>query len=141
MESYRICSEKLAHETLEGETVIVDKLKGLYYSLTGAAADVWTLLDAGVPLPGIVAALSGRGAAAELVEAGVRTLIDELLGEELIAPGAAPAATQVPVITGAWVAPRLEKFTDLQTLLLLDPIHDVDEQGWPRVAPSRAGTE
>jgi len=68
-------------------------------------------------------------------------VVDELLGEELIAPGAAPAATQVPVITGAWVAPRLEKFTDLQTLLLLDPIHDVDEQGWPRVAPSRAGTE
>ena len=30
--------------------------------------------------------------------------------------------------------------TDLQTLLLLDPIHDVDEQGWPRVAPERTGT-
>ena len=24
-----------------------------------------------------------------------------------------------------------ERFTDMQDLLLLDPIHDVDETGWP----------
>jgi hypothetical protein len=27
----------------------------------------------------------------------------------------------------------LQKFTDMQDLLLLDPIHEVDESGWPRV--------
>jgi hypothetical protein len=140
MDSYRICSEKLAHETLDGETVIVDKLQGLYYSLTGSAADVWTLLEAGVPVSGIVDALAGRGAPREVVEAGVRQVIDELAREALIVP-AAGAAAGVPVLTGAWLEPKLEKFTDLQTLLLLDPIHDVDEEGWPRVAPRGAGTE
>jgi hypothetical protein len=25
----------------------------------------------------------------------------------------------------------LQKFTDMQELLLLDPIHEVDERGWP----------
>jgi hypothetical protein len=25
----------------------------------------------------------------------------------------------------------LERYTDMQELLLLDPIHDVDESGWP----------
>lgn len=28
--------------------------------------------------------------------------------------------------------PVLNKFTDMQELLLLDPIHDVDETGWPK---------
>jgi hypothetical protein len=26
----------------------------------------------------------------------------------------------------------LERYTDMQELLLLDPIHDVDQTGWPR---------
>ena len=28
-------------------------------------------------------------------------------------------------------APILNKYNDMQELLLLDPIHDVDEAGWP----------
>jgi len=33
-------------------------------------------------------------------------------------------------------APRLDKYTDMQQLLLIDPIHEVsDEQGWPKVKP------
>jgi hypothetical protein len=27
--------------------------------------------------------------------------------------------------------PTIEKFDDLQELLLLDPVHEVDEAGWP----------
>ena len=30
--------------------------------------------------------------------------------------------------------PIIEKFTDMQELLLLDPIHEVDEKGWPHQA-------
>jgi hypothetical protein len=30
-------------------------------------------------------------------------------------------------------APILEKFTDLATMLLLDPVHDVNEEGWPHL--------
>jgi hypothetical protein len=29
------------------------------------------------------------------------------------------------------VPPVLERYTDMQELLFLDPIHDVDESGWP----------
>ena len=32
-------------------------------------------------------------------------------------------------------APILHKYTDMQDLLLLDPIHEVDEAGWPSVKP------
>ena len=37
-----------------------------------------------------------------------------------------------PTLPGTFVAPRLETFTDMQHLILLDPVHEVDEgQGWP----------
>jgi hypothetical protein len=32
----------------------------------------------------------------------------------------------------------LHKYTDMEELLLLDPIHDVDETGWPNKSPERA---
>jgi hypothetical protein len=33
--------------------------------------------------------------------------------------------------------PVLEVFADMRDLLLLDPIHDVAEVGWPTAKPSR----
>ena len=32
---------------------------------------------------------------------------------------------------GAYRTPVLSIYTDMQDLLLLDPIHDVDQAGWP----------
>jgi hypothetical protein len=33
-------------------------------------------------------------------------------------------------------APVLNKFTDMQMLLLIDPIHDVSQKGWPQLKPT-----
>ena len=41
--SYRISAERVAHETVDGEVVILDRLNGSYFSLTGAGADAWAL--------------------------------------------------------------------------------------------------
>jgi hypothetical protein len=35
--------------------------------------------------------------------------------------------------------PKLEKYTDMEDLLLLDPIHDVQEVGWPQTSGEKAG--
>jgi hypothetical protein len=31
----------------------------------------------------------------------------------------------------AWVAPTIQRYEDMQAMLLADPIHDVDQSGWP----------
>ena len=33
-----------------------------------------------------------------------------------------------------FVTPRLERYTDMQDIILLDPVHKVDSQGWPHAA-------
>ena len=43
------------------------------------------------------------------------------------APGASDGAA-----LGAFAPPAFEKFTDMEELLLLDPIHEVGDTGWPR---------
>jgi hypothetical protein len=35
----------------------------------------------------------------------------------------------------AYVAPAFDRYTDMAELLLIDPVHDVDEAGWPQPLP------
>ena len=51
-------------------------------------------------------------------------------------PGEAPpedGEAAAPAGAPAFVVPTLEKYTDMEALLLADPIHEVDEAaGWPK---------
>jgi hypothetical protein len=66
----------------------------------------------------------------------VQELLDQMLREGLIVPGAGPApspsSVASPATKKAFEPPTLAVYTDMQELLLLDPIHDVDETGWPQ---------
>jgi hypothetical protein len=46
----------------------------------------------------------------------------------------------MPMLPGAFQPPTLESYNDMQDLLLLDPIHDVDDMGWPQKAPDAQAT-
>jgi hypothetical protein len=66
--------------------------------------------------------------------------IGQLLEQSMIvsidAPPSSPvAAIPVPEQQRApYTAPRLESFSDLEGLVLIDPVHDVGLAGWPNVA-------
>jgi len=48
--------------------------------------------------------------------------------------GAGAAATEVPDQPLPWQLPVVQVYTDMQDLLLFDPIHEVGPEGWPNVA-------
>jgi hypothetical protein len=137
---YRINSPAVIGEVLDGEAIIVNLDSGAYYSLVGAGADVWTAAQSGATLAGLVDLTVARysGAPAEIA-AGVAVLVEELVAEGLLVADEVDAGRAVaPRATGSpdgdrppFVKPTLEKYTDMADLLLLDPIHEVDEQGWP----------
>jgi hypothetical protein len=112
-------------EVFDGEAVLVHLRTGLYYALTPAATVLWRLLGDGRS-PAAVAAATGRR------PAEVAAFADALVAEQLAVPAAAeadpPPATAVPP-----GAPALQRFSDMQDMLMLDPIHDLDldADGWP----------
>jgi hypothetical protein len=130
------------HETIEGETIIIDLSSGTYFSLQGSAPEIWQALAQGKGDEQIIAHLEALYAAdaAELALA-VTSFLQELLSDQLIAPsenGETPASAAEPVEAAErapFVAPRLERFTDMQDIILLDPVHKVDSEGWPHAAP------
>jgi hypothetical protein len=59
----------------------------------------------------------------------VRALLDRLTADGLLErTGDASADTGSDVDLGALA---YERFTDMEELILLDPVHDVSEAGWP----------
>ena len=146
---YAVKAPRVVYEVFNDEVVVLDLESGSYYSMRASAAWIFRAAADGAS-PGAIAASFARGgddrghADRADMPATVGAFLDSLVSEGLLVPqpvnGAPPAPLELPGDAGPFTPPRFEKFTDMQDLLLLDPIHDVDETGWPRAAAKADGT-
>lgn len=127
---HRLNAPAVASQTLEGETILIHFDTGSYFSCNAAGTAVLEALSAGL-LPRKILELlpDPTGNLAQFIQ----SLVDEALIVESTGAGATDIDTSKLVRMDS---PSLEKFTDLQEMLLLDPIHEVDTGGWPvKAAP------
>ena len=140
---YAVRSPAIVHEAIDGEAVIINLESGTYFSADGASAVAWQRIVGGASAADLQMAIAERyDGDPDSIGAAVMQFIEQLCREGLIRPvepadedqASAPAAPASPSPTEARPAfshLALRGFTDLQELLLLDPIHEVDETGWP----------
>ncbi|HEX8206073.1 MAG TPA: PqqD family protein [Solirubrobacteraceae bacterium] len=142
---FRIDPEEVIHETLDGEVILIAVATGAYYSLEGSGAEIWAGLLAGRSADEVAEELEARydaepGAIAEAVGELVGRLVAERLAlpAEDVSPSPAPPVSTNGSAPGrsAFPPPVMRKFTDMQDFLLLDPIHDVGDAGWPHTEPT-----
>jgi hypothetical protein len=127
-------------ETIDGETIIINLSSGTYYNLKHSGATIWAGIQQSGGLAAIATMLRSRfEVGGEDVEHEISALVERLVAEDLIRPKVGEAAPLTLSATSegegrtSFLAPLLDKFTDMEAMLLLDPVHDVDEEGWPRV--------
>jgi len=131
-------------ELIDGEAVIMNLKSGNYYSARHTGALLWAWLERGMPLDGMAGGLAGiYGGEAPAYASDVHAFFDSLVEQGLVTPadacvdaGPAPAEPDAAA-PKAYRPPVLEVYADMQDLLLLDPIHDIDEVGWPVAKPTR----
>ena len=127
----------VTHERLDDEVIAINLETGAYYALDDAAADCWMLLIEGTGSEAIVEIMCNRyEVEPERVRDDVVAFVADLERERLVDtdPGAiAMPDVALPALTGKlpYAPPSVNKFDDLEELLLLDPIHEVDDAGWP----------
>lgn len=144
---FRVNTPTVTHEIIDGEAVIINLDTGNYYSLVETGSLIWSLVDRGASASEVQNLIqqSFQGDATN-IDRGVHELLAQLQQENLIVPaGEAPAVdlTELERILPAtnghekpqFNPPLLNKYSDMQELLLLDPIHDVDDAGWPKPVP------
>ncbi len=124
----------MIHETIDEEVVIINLDKGHYYSLDGSGAWIWKALITGMP-PGTIADTFDGDR--DAIGATVGELVAELESEGLIVAADAEAAVgELEAPQAPFEPVKLQRYSDMEELLLLDPIHEVDEQGWPHPDPT-----
>src|SRR5438105_2587931 len=134
MTRYRANAPRFVDETVDGEVLIMDMVTGTYYSCVGASTIAWSLLKSGMAVDDVATSIAPAyaidGADAER---DLKTFVDELVREEMLVedPHATANGHAVEVEAGTYEPFKLERYTDLADLILLDPVHDVGEAGWP----------
>ena len=149
----RINTPKVIYEIFDDEALLINLDNGNYYSLDSVGADILRLLELGASLASLVEAIAQRyeGSRAA-IEDGVQALLNQLEQEGLVVPQDEPRSqSDVDHATGAapseqptkaqFSVPELLAYTDMQDLILLDPIHEVDESGWPKAIQDDAAEE
>jgi hypothetical protein len=146
MAIYEVNRPMVSAELFDGETVIIHFDTGNYYSLDAFGSIVWQAIEQRLDLDTLTEILKNHLATSEeTVSARVEKTVRELIKEELVRPGTTSADSDpAEKLDLSSLEPgklsddagALVKFDDLQEMLLMDPIHDVDEAGWPHVRES-----
>ena len=134
----RVLNPEVISEVIDDEVVVVNLDSGSYYSLRDLSARVWERIERGDPLESIAGVLRDAYSAPEgEVERGLLAFAQDLVTDGLVevtdgrpaGPGGEPLATPTP--SSPFPGLSLERFDDMAELLQMDPIHEVDERGWP----------
>jgi hypothetical protein len=141
---FKMNEARAVQEVFDGEAIAINVETGVYYSMPELSALVWSWLINGLPLGAIGLALNEVcDSDPEAIAVEVDRFVAKLVEQELIVPSNAPAVGGKPEVSQAdYKKPLslvLEVFTDMQDLLLLDPIHDVEQAGWPIAKPRSDG--
>jgi hypothetical protein len=127
-------------ETIDGEVMVMNLQAGIYYSVTAEGAYIWPALVAGVPVDILQAGVArGTDAPADAVAADLAVFVQRLLDESLLRPlstttgrpDAIPPSDQTRKLYRGF---GFERYDDMRAMLVIDPVHEVGDFGWPQKA-------
>lgn len=145
-ERHRVNAPLVVWEDFGDEVVIVNLESGQYFSARGVGAYLWRYLAKGASLSDLLEAmLIGYDVEQPSALVAIESFLGEALNQNLLKKDPdikftlelAATTTEKRVFS----QPTLEVFSDMQDILLLDPIHEVDATGWPAERDVRAAQE
>lgn len=143
MPEHRLKPESISAERLDGEVIAIDFTSGKYFSFLGPAAEVMWLLQNEISrehwFP-VVSQVFKSPPSEEDFNVEMEDFLGQLLALGVIEPssGLTGARTLPPddCVRGDWSAPLFTLNDDLAELLVIDPIHETGDDGWPATKPS-----
>ena len=129
-----LASPQCSAEEFDGEIVALNLEAGMYFSMSGVASRIFVDLTNGHSVEAMLGLADTNAEMGRGIEAFIRELQNAglLRSKSTSEVAAAPLTVSAELLAGS-APPVLESFGDMQSLLLLDPVHEVDELvGWPK---------
>jgi hypothetical protein len=137
---FRRAGAHIVSESIQGEVIIVNLLQGVYYSITGSGPQIWECICNGYSIEKIAELLRTEFLnVPEDVTDKITNFAAKLAEDSLIQHCEGdPQPIDQPVVSEPsngvrkqFEEPAISKFNDMEEVLILDPVHDFDESGWP----------
>jgi hypothetical protein len=120
-------------DTVDDETVILDSSTGVLTLLVGIGPEIWERLLGGADRAALLAEIADTYD--DTAATDVSTFLDDLLAAGLVVAIDAADARHAtpPAWSQPYRAPQIERYDDIADIMMMDPIHEVDQtRGWPR---------
>jgi hypothetical protein len=137
MATYVIDKKRFVFEQFDKEMVLINLEDGLYYSVSDSGTEIIDLLEKGLSVERAIAHLSQSYEDTDEIPDLVLDFVNDCVRQSILIAASAPESggdsEAAPVKPGTvrFATPVISRFDDMQEILLLDPIHQVSEQGWP----------
>ena len=120
---------------MDDEVIAIQLETGRYYNLLSTSAEIWSLLAEGTTIESLSRTFSKLFPGNESILIEIESFIQECTKAKLLLIDQEIKTELIDhkILTSldTWVTPQLIEYSDLQDLILVDPIHDVKESGWP----------
>ena len=141
--AYRIDDVAVVSDVIGGEAVILHRVSGDYFSTDGVGCQIWQWIGENRSRDWILKTLNERFAGHPTeIETAVDSFLRDLLSHKLVhgidgsAETRGEAAVELPGAPQPTFAPPvLHVYSDIRRMILLDPIHEVAQEGWPEPKP------
>lgn len=123
--SYKVNESAIVAEMFDTEAIVMNLTDGVYYTLSGTAAEIWSMIEAKYSVQAMAEHLSERhGVGLAVCTSEVTALLAELLDQSIIldAPDA-PATEQKSIEAdfGPYATPVLTRHDDMAEVMAMDP--------------------
>lgn len=132
---YKLNEEKMFFDMADGQAVVINFLSGMYYGTTSLGSVILERLVKGNAPEEILGAVQALPGCPEDFGVQMENFITELREKEILLEGEKrqggnEAIGEMALADGFTLT--LDEFSEVQDLILADPVHDVDvEEGWP----------
>ena len=142
----KVNDPQVVHETIDGETILLDLRTGMYYSMNPSGSALWDFLaNTGDPQMAEEVLCEKDPEQKPVIHDSLTSFVARLLDEGLMVPDVHQTKEKnvdeekwksgLRLAASPFEPPVMNKYEDMQHLLLLDPIHEVDNTGWPEPQP------
>lgn len=132
---YKLNEEKMFYDMAEGQAIIINFTTGMYYGTSSLGSAVVDALLNGASVDAALAAVKALPGCPADIDESMSAFVAALLEKEVIVPAETNPDAVIAIDTSALTDGFLlsvDEFTEVQDLIMADPVHDVDiEQGWP----------
>ena len=132
---YQLNEEKMFFDMADGQAVVIKFVSGMYYGTTALGSVILERLVKGCAPQEIAGAIKALSGCPEDFDTQMSGFIAKLREKEILLdsethPGGGEEIGEMALADGFDLT--LDEFSEVQDLILADPVHDVDvEQGWP----------